>query len=207
MIIDLLKLFFSSLLIGVTLGALIIWYLKYIKAEISLFLLGVAVVIAELGSVMNVEILLTSMITGIMVENFSSQGERLIHGIERSSLPLYIMFFCFAGATLHMETLYKAITLTVFLVVVRMLLIYLGNGVGAILAGEDNRMKHLSWMGFIGQAGIALGLAGIVEKTFPGAIGIQFKTILIASVVINELMGPVFFKFILVKSGEGDAGR
>lgn len=198
-------LFFSSLFIGTVLGLLIIWYLKYIKAETSLFLLGVAIIIAEMGQVLNVEILLTAMITGIIVENFSKQGEQLIRGIEKSSLPLYIMFFCFAGASLHLDTLYKAMSLTVLLVLSRLSLLYLGNYIGSWLVSEERIVKNTSWMGFIGQAGIAVGLASIVERTFPGSVGMQFKTILIASVVINEFMGPIFFKYLLIKSGEGSA--
>ena len=57
----------------------------------------------------------------------------------------------------------------------------------------------------MGQAGIAVGLGTIIEKTFPGPIGTSFKTILIASVVINELLGPILFKYILVKAKESTA--
>jgi Kef-type K+ transport system membrane component KefB len=198
--------FSGSLLIGSLLGLLIIWYLKYIKAESSIFLLGVALVIAEMGKVLDIEILLTAMVTGILVENLSSRGEQLIKGIEKSSLPLYIMFFCFAGASLHLETLYKAFSLTLLLVILRFALLYAGNYMGAWIVSEEPAIRKMSWMGFIGQAGIAVGLASIVERTFPGAIGNQFKTILIASVVINEFMGPIFFKYLLIKSGEGRAG-
>jgi len=192
----------GSVLFGVILGFFIIWYLKTIQIEQSLFLLGIAVIITEFSAMFNVEILLTSIITGIIVENFSKTGEQLIKNIEKSSLPFYIIFFSFAGAGLHLDTLQKAIILTLFLVIVRMGLIYLGNLIGALAVKEDRVIKHLSWMGFIGQAGIAVGLGTIIENTFPGSIGTNFKTILIASVVINELLGPVFLKFILVKTKE-----
>jgi hypothetical protein len=57
-------------------------------------------------------------------------------------------------------------------------------------------------MGYVGQAGIAVGLGTIIENTFPGEIGTSFKTILIASVVINELLGPILFKYILIRAKE-----
>jgi len=193
---------FGSILLGIVIGYIIIFYLKYIGREKSLFLLGVAIVITELSSILSVELLLASIVAGIVVENFSKEGAKLITSIEESSLPLYIIFFSFAGAGLHLDTLKNAIGLTVFLVLLRMLLIYLGNYAGAKIAGEDKDVKHLSWLGFIGQAGIAMGLGLVVENAFPGEIGTSFKTILIGSVVINELMGPVFFKYILVKTGE-----
>ncbi len=204
---DLLSQILGSIGLGVFLGFLVIWYLKYIKVERSIFLLGVAIVITELSSMLNMEILVISIIVGIMVENFSDQGESLIVGVEKSSLPLYIIFFCFAGAGLHLETLRQVFVLTIFLVISRMALKFAGNYLGAVLAGEEKIIKNISWMGFIGQAGIAVGLATIIENTLPGAIGSQFKTILIASVVINELMGPIFFKYILIKSREAQTER
>lgn len=204
---DLLSQILGSIGLGVFLGFLVIWYLKYIKVERSIFLLGVAIVITELSSMLNMEILVISIIVGIMVENFSDQGESLIVGVERSSLPLYIIFFCFAGAGLHLETLRQAFILTVFLVISRVVFLFIGNYLGALLAGEEKTIKNISWLGFLGQAGIAVGLATIIENTLPGAIGSQFKTILIASVVINELMGPIFFKYILIKSREAQTER
>jgi hypothetical protein len=57
-------------------------------------------------------------------------------------------------------------------------------------------------MGYIGQAGIALGLGVIIEQNLPDEIGKYFLTILISTVVINEMLGPVLLKYIFVKSGE-----
>lgn len=194
--------FLSSIGLGTVLGALTIIYIKYINKEVSLFMLGIAIIIMEISALFNVEILLASLVTGIIVENFSKHGDSLIQGIEASSLPLYIIFFCFAGADLHLGTLKQAMLLTTLLVLGRLFLIYAGNYAGALFAGESRNIKNLSWMGFVGQAGIAVGLATIIENTFPGAVGQQLKTILIATVVINELIGPIFFKYILIKSGE-----
>ncbi len=194
--------FMSSIGLGTILGVLTIIYIKYINKEVSLFLLGIAIIIMEISALFNVEILLASLVTGIIVENFSKHGDSLIKGIEGSSLPLYIIFFCFAGADLHLGTLKQALLLTTLLVLGRLVFIYAGNYVGALLAGENRNIKNLSWMGFVGQAGIAVGLATIIENTFPGVVGQQLKTILIATVVINELIGPIFFKYILIKSGE-----
>jgi Kef-type K+ transport system membrane component KefB len=148
------------------------------------------------------DILLISIITGIIVENFSKQGEFLILGIEKSSLPFYIIFFTFAGAGLHLDTLISAYGLTLVLVMSRMIFKFAGNYAGSALANETKTVKRLSWMGFLGQAGIAIGLGTVIEKALPGGIGTQFKTILISSVVVNELLGPIFFKYVLVKAKE-----
>jgi Kef-type K+ transport system membrane component KefB len=192
----------GSIALGIIIGFIIIWYLKFVKVEKTIFMLGVSIVITAVSTLLNFEILLISIITGIIVENFSKQGESLIDAIEQSSLPLYIIFFCFAGAGLHLETLKSALSLTLMLVVARLVLIFIGNYIGSILAKEDVTIKRYSWLGFIGQAGIAVGLATLIENSFPGAIGNQIKTILIATVVVNEFMGPILFKLLLVKVKE-----
>jgi Kef-type K+ transport system membrane component KefB len=192
----------ASVLIGIVMGGIIIWYLKKVKVEMSLFLLGITLAITEVSSLFGFEVLLTSLVTGIVVQNFSRHGQSLIKGIEIFSLPIYVIFFCFAGASLHIEILGEALAITFILIVARFLLNFFGNYVGAVLACEDKFIKHYSWMGYIGQAGIALGLGVIIEQNLPDKIGAYFMTILISTVVINEMLGPVLLKYVFVKSGE-----
>jgi len=194
----------TSMLTGIVLGVLTIWYLKVIKVERSIFLLGITIVITEISTLWGVEILLTSIVTGIIVQNFSKEGDSLISGIELFSLPLYVLFFCFAGAGLHLDLILNVLPITLFLVLLRQLLIFIGNYAGATIAKEDKFVKNYSWLGYAGQAGIALGLGIIIERTFPGEIGEMFLTIMIATVVINELIGPILFKYVLIKANESN---
>jgi Kef-type K+ transport system membrane component KefB len=192
----------ASVLTGILMGGIIIWYIKKIKIEMSLFLLGISLAITEVSSLFSLEIMLTSLVTGIVVQNFSGHGQSLIKGIEIFSLPIYVIFFCFAGASLHLEILSEALLITFVLIIARFLLNYLGNYIGAILAREDRFIRNYSWMGYIGQAGIALGLGVVIENNLPDKIGTYFLTILISTVVINEMLGPILLKYIFVKSGE-----
>lgn len=192
----------GSLLLGVFFGVLIILFLKYVKIESTLFLFLTGILITELSGIFDLEILISSIVTGIVVENLSEKGEELLNGIKKTSLPLYIIFFTFAGASLHISTLKKAFLITIILVISRMLFLYLSNYIAGYILKEDKILKHYSWLGFIGQAGIAVGLANIIEKAIPGESGSIFKSILIATVVINEFLGPILFKYLLVKAKE-----
>ena len=194
--------FVKSIFTGAIFGALIIWYLKKVQVEISIFLFAITLAISELGLLFEFDVLLTAMICGIIVQNFSSRGDDLIKGIEIFSLPVYVIFFCFAGASLHLELLGKALYLTFFLVIVRLVLNFLGNYIGAVIAGESSEVKKYSWMGYIGQAGIALGLGIIIEKSLPAQYGNFFLTILISTVVINEIIGPILLKLTFEKAKE-----
>ena len=107
-----------------------------------------------------------------------------------------------AKASLHLDVVIGAIFVTMFLVISRMILIFFGTFIGAKLAKESKINKNYSWMGYIGQAGIALGLSILIEKSVPGIIGQSFIAIVIATVVINELIGPILFKYVLNKAKE-----
>ncbi len=195
----------GSLFLGVVIGFLIIFFLKYVRTESTLFLFLIAIVLTELSGLFDLEVLISSMVAGIVVENFSEKGEELIQGIEKTSLPLYIIFFTFAGASLHIQTLQKAFVITLILIFLRMLFLYLSNFLAGLILKENKIIKHYSWLGFIGQAGIAVGLATIIERSIPGQLGIMLKSILIATVVINEFLGPIFFKYLVIKAGENNA--
>lgn len=187
---------------GVIIGGIIIWYIKKVKVETSLFLLGTILAITEISSLFGLDILLTSIVAGIVVQNFSSHGQSLISGIEIFSLPIYVIFFCFAGASLHLDLLGDAFIVTILLVIARFLLNYAGNYLGAFLAKEDRVVKNVSWMGYIGQAGVALGLGIVIKQNLPAQVGQYFFTILISTVVINEMLGPVLLKYVFIKAKE-----
>ncbi len=192
----------GSIALGIVIGTVIILFLKYVRTEKALFLFLTGILLTELSGIFGLEILISSIITGIVVENFSQKGQELIEGIEKTSLPLYIIFFTFAGASLHLDTLKKALFMTLILVLLRMLFLYLSNFIAGYVLKEDRIITHYSWLGFLGQAGIAVGLANIIEKAIPGETGQIFKSILIATVVINEFLGPIFFKYLLIKAKE-----
>ena len=196
------KIIFSSILLGLIIGTIIILFLRILKVEKALFLLLTGILITELTHLFELEILISAMVAGIVVENFSGKGEELLTGINKISLPLYIIFFTFAGASLHMKTVKQAFFITLFLILLRMLFLFLSNYLAGKWLKEDKLVTHYSWMGFVGQAGIAVGLANIIERSIPGETGKILISILIATVVINEFLGPVFFKFLLEKAGE-----
>ena len=56
-------------------------------------------------------------------------------------------------------------------------------------------------MGFVTQAGVGLGLAKRVGTDFP-TWGPSIATLIIAVIVMNEVLGPLFFKSAIVRSGE-----
>ncbi len=192
----------QSLGTGLISGYLIYAYIRYVKAHLFLFLLGYILLIIELSAIIHIEIILVFMMAGFIVQNFSKQGDNLIHAIENNSLPIYVMFFAIAGASLNFQIFLDNWMFTLILVGLRMGTTQIGTWMGAQLSSANILIRKYGWLGFIGQAGVTLGLAIIVDRTIPGAIGENIKSIIIATIAINQILGPVLFRYGLGKTGE-----
>ncbi|HFE63405.1 MAG TPA: hypothetical protein ENK14_03185, partial [Caldithrix sp.] len=87
--------------IGFVAGVLILLYLKYVDKQRTLFLLGFMLFGIEFARMVHAEIVLIFMVAGFFVQNFSDSGAKLIDAIEESSLPIFVIFFAIAGASLN----------------------------------------------------------------------------------------------------------
>jgi len=193
----------GSVLLGIAIGCGIILYLKYIKGEIAIFILSIAFLIYQVSQNLGFHPLMICLIAGFLVENFSSQGEKLILAIERSSVPIYVVFFSISGASLNLGALQRGWSLALVFVVWRGLLKFAGTYIGAKLANEGSEVQKYSWTGFISQAGVALGMAIVVERTFP-QWGSEFKALVLAVIAINQIIGPVMLQKLLYRVNEAE---
>jgi Trk K+ transport system NAD-binding subunit len=157
--------------------------------------------ITSLGFEIYIEPLLIALIAGFLVTNFSAyrvEFDSLLHDIGPT---VYVAFFTITGLALKLDILWSTLPVAIALFAVRLLGIGLGAGVGSAIAGESPQVRRISWMAFITQAGIALGLAREVAVQFPD-LGDAFATLIISVVVINEIVGPLFLKAGLRRVGE-----
>ena len=71
------------------------------------------------------------------------------------------------------------------------------------LAEDPAILKRWGWSSLVSQAGLALGLSVVIAKAFP-SFGEGFRSLAIAAVALNEMIGPILFKFALDRAGETD---
>ena len=75
------------------------------------------------------------------------------------------------------------------------------------MSGEPHKENRLSWMAYITQAGVTLGLAKKIHlenRVWGGG----FATVIIACVVLNQVSGPPLFRLVMEWVGEaGNAKR
>lgn len=197
----------ASVGLGLMLGAALIAYLARVNREVAFFLLGAIFLTAELSRLLeewlglHPHFLLICMIAGFVVENLSERGEILIEGLNRSSLPIYVVFFTIAGVGLDLEALRRLWPLALVFVVWRGLLVYGTAWGGAWLAGESPAVTRNCWTAFLAQAGVSLGLVELVALRYP-EFGARLKTLALAVIAINQLFGPILFERSLRKAGE-----
>lgn len=190
-----------SLLAGAALGGIIIAYIRYVHAEMWLFIIAFIYMATAIADILHLEALLMFITAGFVVQNFSKYGEDLIHPIESVSLPVYVVFFSIAGAGLNLSVLLDVWDIALILVSVRALAIYFGVRIATAVAREPEPMRKNAWLSFVSQAGVVLGLAIIVENNLPG-LGAEIKTIVIATIAMNLMIGPVLFKMALARVKE-----
>ena len=80
-------------------------------------------------------------------------------------------------------------------------MLFIGSYTSGRLSGDRPLTYRNTWLGFITQAGVSLGLLSEVVRRIP-EIGIPIQTILITAITLNQLIGPVAFKYALEKTGE-----
>jgi Kef-type K+ transport system membrane component KefB len=192
----------GSLVGGVVLGLLVTLYMRGVRVVLPIFIVAVSIVVSQVARELHLEALLLCMVAGFVIENATEYGDRFIQGIERSSLPVYVVFFAIGGASLDLGALQTAWAATLLLAVSRIALTWGATWTGETLSkGGDENVKRLGWLGFVAQAGVTLGIAAIISRTFP-EWGPAVKTIALALIAFNQLIGPIGLRFALLKSGE-----
>ncbi len=142
------------------------------------------------------EPLLICMLAGFFMSNTSRFKTEFLKNLYDIGPVVYITFFTLTGASLSLDVLAATWPVAVVLFLVRITAIFFGSFVGGTLAGNPARANSVSWMAYITQAGVGLGLAKEVVVEFP-AFGSPFATIIISVIILNQLVGPPLFKFAI----------
>jgi Kef-type K+ transport system membrane component KefB len=136
-----------------------------------------------------------------VVQNLSKQGEKLTKAIGEMGSVVYVVFFATAGAHLDVPLLRKLWPVALLLAAARAFFSFVAARISSRVAGDPPAVRTWGWSGLISQAGLALGLAGLISRSFP-TFGPSFGSLAIATVAINEMVGPVLFKLALDRMGE-----
>jgi Trk K+ transport system NAD-binding subunit/Kef-type K+ transport system membrane component KefB len=142
------------------------------------------------------EPLLITIIGSFVLTNYSKHRIEFKEVLEEISPTIYIIFFTLIGASLSFQTLIDVFGIALALFLLRLITMFLGGVFGVIAANDSKKYILISWMPYITQAGVAIGLSTIISEEFP-EWGHDFETLIIAIIIINQLVGPPLFKWTL----------
>jgi len=196
----------GSISMGTTLGLLLAIYLRLVGGQLVLVLLALGFGVTAALKYVQVDPLLTFMTAGFVVQNLSNQGEKLLHAVEQMGSVVFVLFFATAGAELDVPLLKQAWSIALALCFLRSLFTFIFSRFSSRIAGDPPVVRKWGWAGLVSQAGLALGLGIVIEGAFPG-IGTPFRSLVIAAVAINEMIGPVLFKMALDRTGESSSAE
>lgn len=147
------------------------------------------------------EPLLISIISGFYVINYSKYKEEFLQVIKDAEVVVYVAFFTLTGASVSIDVFLEFWLIALFFFFIRLFTMIIASYVGGKLGGDPYKLWKFGWMPYVTQAGVGLGLVMVVAEEFTGW-GTEFATVLISVIVINQIVGPPFFKWVLNWIGE-----
>ena len=159
-------------------------------------------------ALLDISPLLGCMAMGTVYTNIA-ENDKLFKQLGYFSPPILLLFFVRSGMSFRLDALVSAsgamngvpllvIGGTYFLV--RILGKYLGAWLGCRMVKKDRLVRNYLGLALIPQAGVAIGLAALGARTLGGTMGEDLQTIILASSVLYELIGPGCAKLALYLS-------
>lgn len=192
-----------SIVAGVAIGGLLIAYMRFIRSELLLFVAALVLVVAELAEAVQLELLLVLIVAGFVVRNLSHYEKELLPPLTLASLPVFVVFFTIAGASVQLDALLGVLPLALALCGARVLGYWLAARVGNRIGGEAPPVAANAWLAYLPQAGVTLGLVGIAEHRLDALAG-WIGPLGMAVVAINLFVGPLTQRLALRRAGEVD---
>ena len=205
---------FGSLLLGAALGWVFSVVEKFFNSNSKRLSLAVAFVVicaamSKLHFVLPGDVkigfspLLVCMMCGTVFCNLCDFSEEIMHKTERWTAPIYVLFFVLSGAELDLRVFADLAVVGVgaVYIITRSAGKILGATGSAKLMKCDPAICKYLGITLLPQAGVALGMSATVAAEF-GEAGAIIRNIILFSVLIYELAGPIMTKMALTAAGE-----
>lgn len=196
-----------SLVLGSVLGVILSYLSKFVKSseEMTSFILVFILASSGLAQVFELSSLLSSMMMGAVFVNISKKPLKVFSNINQFMPPFNLLFFALAGSSLDLSVLSSIGLLGLAFVLSRMFGKVIGSTMGAYVAkSEPVVKKYLGWA-LLPQGGISIGLSMVVKDQLP-ALSDGIVTLILFSVLVFEIAGPILAKVAITKAGEVNVG-
>ena len=199
-----------TLFIGACFGLAMKLFMPQSRSTDNKLIISVALLFAFCGVcvLLDVSPLLGCMVMGTVYTNIA-ENDKLFKQLGYFSPPILLLFFVRSGMNFKLDALFNAsgdldgvplIVVGVSYFLVRIVGKYVGAWFGCFVVKKDKLVRNYLGLALIPQAGVAIGLAALGARTLGGTMGSDLETIILASSVLYELLGPGCAKLALYLS-------
>lgn len=199
----------ATIVIGIIFGFLLKVLINAKRSSDNRLIIVICVLFlfCAISSILDVSSLLGCMAIGMIYTNFA-KDEKLFLQTNYFSPPILLLFFVKSGLGFNFSALFTTsdavavplIVISLIYFVVRLIGKFSGATVGAISTKQPNTVKKYLGMGLIPQASVAIGLAALGSRALGGALGEALMTVILASSILYEIVGPICAKLALYLS-------
>jgi Kef-type K+ transport system membrane component KefB len=193
----------GSLALGTALGFLLARIARRAgdRDELQGLSLCAIAVATGLSNLLGLSALLTNIMMGTILVNVMVHSIRVFTSVNDFASPVYVLFFTLAGASLDVRILMSVGVMGVAYIFARAAGKVIGASVGARLTkAPETVVKYLGFT-LLPQGGISIGLSVLVRQFLP-EYAVAITTIIMFSVLVYEVSGPIFAKLAIGKAGE-----
>ncbi len=201
----------GSLLLGALMGAVLTFIERFFHSRSKRMSMAIAFVFLTVALSMlkfhigQIEIgfssLLVCMMLGTVFCNLCDYSEELMERVDGWTTPLFILFFVLSGAELNISVFGNI--MIVLIGVAFLAARAVGKCGGAYISAKWMKCppKVCKYLGItlLPQAGVALGMSLLVSDLSQGGL---IRNIVLFSVLVLELVGPLATKIALTKAGD-----
>lgn len=198
-------------LLGGVFGLFLKWLMPKKRSTDNRLIISVSLLFAFCGicAMLDVSPLLGCMSMGTVYINVTND-EKLFKQLNYFTPPILLLFFVRSGLTFRLDALVDssaAVGATPLLIIgivyffARIVGKYGGAFLGCKIAKKPKQVSNHLGLALIPQAGVAIGLAALGARTLGGETGVALETVILASSVLYELVGPACAKLSLYLSG------
>lgn len=198
----------AVLLLGVVFGIILKLMIQpKTRSSDNRLIISIALLFAFCGicTIFEISPLLGCMSMGTVYLNLSGD-EKLFKQLNYFSPPFLLMFFVRSGMSFNLPALvntnssigkYSLLLIGILYFVTRIFGKYGGAFLSSIITKKNKDTRNYLGLALVPQAGVAIGLAALGARTLKGEIGNALETIILASSVLYELIGPACAKLSL----------
>jgi len=193
----------GSVAFGILLGYILALWGRKIEESGELLILVLGMLLVSIGGShwLGLSALITPMVLGATLINLAKESKHLFDVLGKTDPPVYAIFFVLAGAHLHLSDLLVIGASGVAYTISRIIGKIVGGYYGAKALQYPPVISKYLGMSLVPHAGVAIGLALQMKDILPNQAS-TISTIILGSVMVNEVVGPIITKYAMMKAGE-----